>query len=148
MGSGMTPMMFPGVHHYMSRMGMAMAPPALSSIHNPMHLPHVPVVDQSMLVAPSTDQSVLSQNPAFNPLNYQNQMQNTSFPEQYARFMGFHSMQTMPRVIVPLQFSLFYQFLAFFFVMLMFSLTPSQCLRLKSFFIFFFFVLVVRFCSR
>lgn len=105
MGSGMTPMMFPGVHHYMSRMGMAMAPPALSSIHNPMHLPRVPVVDQSMLVAPSTDQSVLSQNPAFNPLNYQNQMQNTSFPEQYARFMGFHSMQTMPRPVNLFRFS-------------------------------------------
>ncbi|XP_024019248.1 transcription factor PIF4 isoform X2 [Morus notabilis] len=105
MGSGMAPMMFPGVQHYMSRMGMAMAPPALPSIHNPMHLPRVPVVDQSMLVAPTTDQSVLCQTPAFNPLNYQNQMQNTSFPEQFARYMGFHSMQPVSQPLNIFRFS-------------------------------------------
>ncbi|PON35537.1 Basic helix-loop-helix transcription factor [Parasponia andersonii] len=105
MGSGMAPMMFPGVQHYMSRMGMAMGPPALPSIHNPMHFPRVPVVDQSMIVAPITDQSVLYQTPAFNPINYQNQMQNTSFQEQYARCMGFHPMQTMSQPVNMFRFS-------------------------------------------
>ncbi|XP_062105681.1 transcription factor PIF4 [Humulus lupulus] len=95
MGSGMAPMMFPGVQHYMSRLGMGMAPPALPSIHNPMHLPRVPVVDQSMIGPPTTDQSVLCQTPGFNPINYQNQMQNASFQEQYARYLGFHPMQTV-----------------------------------------------------
>ncbi|KAF4373244.1 hypothetical protein G4B88_007257 [Cannabis sativa] len=95
MGSGMAPMMFPGVQHYMSRLGMAMGPPSLPSIHNPMHLPRVPVVDQSMIGPQTTDQSVLCQTPAFNPINYQNQMQNASFQEQYARYMGFHPMQTV-----------------------------------------------------
>ncbi|KAL5540157.1 hypothetical protein UlMin_044036 [Ulmus minor] len=95
MGSGMAPMMFPGVQHYMSRMGMAMGPPALPTMHNPMHLPRVPVVDQSAVMGPTPDQSVLCQNPVLNPLNFQNQMQNASFPEQYARYMAFHPMQTM-----------------------------------------------------
>lgn len=102
MGSGMTPMMFPGVQHYMSRMGMAMGPPALPSIHNPMHLPRVPVADQSMIASSTTDQSVLCQTPAFNPINYQNQIQNASFQEQYARYMGFHPMQTVSQVCVLL----------------------------------------------
>ncbi|KAK9284423.1 hypothetical protein L1049_023595 [Liquidambar formosana] len=94
MGSGMAPMMFPGVQHYMSRMGMGMGPSPLPSIHNPMHLPRVPVVDQSLPVAPSPNQATMCQTPVLNPVNYQNQIQNPNFSEQYARYMGFHHMQT------------------------------------------------------
>ena len=95
MGSGMTPMMFPGVQHYMSRMSMAMGPPALPSMHMaPPQQHRVPVVEHQaaaapMIVGPTGDHQ------AFNPLNYQNhQMQGASFPDQYARFVGFHPMQT------------------------------------------------------
>ncbi|XP_048328256.2 transcription factor PIF4 isoform X1 [Ziziphus jujuba] len=95
MGSGMAPMMFPGVQHYISRMNMGMGPSALPSMHNPMHLTRVPLVDQSVAVSSTTNQPVLCQTPVLNPINFQNQMQNASFPEQYARFMGFHPMQTV-----------------------------------------------------
>ena len=87
MGSGMTPMMFPGMQHYMSRMGMAM--------HFPPRPPPPPIT-----VAQSTDQlhqiMCQAQAQAFNPLNYP--MQTASFPDQYARFMGFHPMQTASQV--------------------------------------------------
>ncbi|CAK7346627.1 unnamed protein product [Dovyalis caffra] len=86
MGSGMAPVVFPGMQHFMSRMGMGMGmgPPPLPSMQNPMHLPRVPLVDQSQ------NQAVICQNPVLNPVNYQNQMQNPAFSDQYARFMGFH----------------------------------------------------------
>lgn len=98
MGGGMTPMMFPGVQHYMSRMGMGMGPPAMPSMHNPIQLPRVPIVDQCMTVAPPTNPAVMCQTPVLNPVDYRNQMQNPSFQEQYARLMGFHHMQTMSQV--------------------------------------------------
>ncbi|KAK2662051.1 hypothetical protein Ddye_000625 [Dipteronia dyeriana] len=94
MGSGMAPMMFPGVQHYMSRMGMGMGPAALPSITNPMHLSRVPLVDQSMSMAQAQNQAVMNQTSMLNPVNYQNQMQNPNFTDQYARYMGFHHMQT------------------------------------------------------
>lgn len=105
MGSGMAPMMFPGIQHYMSRMGMAMAPPpGLPSIHNTLHLPRVPaVVDQSMSMAPSQNQAAAAattcQTPQqLNPVNYQHHMQNPNFSDQYARFLGFHHMQAASQV--------------------------------------------------
>ncbi|KAG5250622.1 transcription factor PIF [Salix suchowensis] len=87
MGSGVVPMVFPGVQHFMSRMGMG--PPPLPSIQNPMHLPRVPLVDQSISMAPTQNQSVICQTPVLNSVNYQNQMQNPTFSDQYARFVGF-----------------------------------------------------------
>ncbi|XVE83651.1 hypothetical protein DITRI_Ditri16bG0103600 [Diplodiscus trichospermus] len=94
MGSGMAPMMFPGIQHYMSRMGMGMGPPALPSIHNTLHLSTVPVVDPSMSMAPSQNQAATCQTQHLNPVNYQHHMQNPTFSEQYARFLGFHNLQT------------------------------------------------------
>ncbi|KAJ6709068.1 TRANSCRIPTION FACTOR PIF1-RELATED [Salix koriyanagi] len=87
MGSGVVPMVFPGVQHFMSRMGMG--PPPLPSIQNPMHLPRVPLVDQSISMAPTQNQAVICQTPVLNSVNYQNQMQNPTFSDQYARFVGF-----------------------------------------------------------
>ncbi|KAL9395866.1 hypothetical protein Peur_010119 [Populus x canadensis] len=91
MGSGIVPVMFPGVQHFMSRMGMGMGmgPPPLPSMQNPMHLPRVPLVDQSISMAPTQNQAVC-QTPVLNPVSYQNQMQNPTFSDQHARFMGFH----------------------------------------------------------
>ena len=97
MGSGMAPMMFPGVQHFMSRMGMGMVPP-LPSMQNPMHLPRVPLIDQSISMAPTQNQAVICQNPVLNSVNYQNQMQNPTFSDQYARFVGFQ-MQAASQVL-------------------------------------------------
>lgn len=104
MGSGMAPMMFPGVQHYISRMNMGMGPSVLPSMHNPMHLTRVPLLDQSVAVSPTINQPVLCQSPVLNPINFQNQMQNALFPEQYARFMGFHPMQAVSQVHVLINF--------------------------------------------
>ncbi|KAI4305982.1 hypothetical protein L6164_029303 [Bauhinia variegata] len=93
MGTGMTPVMFSGIQHYMSQMGMGMAPSSFPPIHNMMHLPRMPV-DQSIPVAQTPNQTVMSQNPVLGALNYQNQMQNPTLSEQYARYMGYHLMQS------------------------------------------------------
>lgn len=107
MGSGMAPMMFPGVQHYVSRMGMGMGPSSLPSITNPMHLSRVPLVDQSMSMAQAQNQAVMCQSPVLNPVNYQNQMQNSNFSDQYARYMGFHPMQTTSQVLLIIYETLF-----------------------------------------
>ncbi|KAL0545931.1 hypothetical protein IC582_015830 [Cucumis melo] len=106
MGSGMAPMMFPSVQHYMSRMamGMGMAQPSMPSIHNSMQLPRVPMVDQSVSVAPTPNQPMMCQPQMFNPMNYQNQMQNPALQEQYARLMGFHHMQPASQPINVFRF--------------------------------------------
>uniref|UniRef100_A0A2K2AJV7 BHLH domain-containing protein n=1 Tax=Populus trichocarpa TaxID=3694 RepID=A0A2K2AJV7_POPTR len=87
MGGGMAPMLFPGVQHFMSRMGMG---PPLPSMQNPMHLPRVQLIDQSISMAPTQNSGVMCQAPVLNPVNFHNQMQNPAFADQYARFMGFH----------------------------------------------------------
>ncbi|KAK9010683.1 hypothetical protein V6N11_043556 [Hibiscus sabdariffa] len=75
MGNGMAPMMFPGIQHYMSRMGVGIGPPAMPpSVHNPL-------------------QAATGQTQQLNPVNYQHQVQNPTFSDQYARFLGFHHMQ-------------------------------------------------------
>ncbi|KAK7853302.1 transcription factor pif4 [Quercus suber] len=104
MGSGMAPMMFPGVQRYISLMGMGIGPPPLPSSHNPMHLQRVPPVDQSMSMAPSTNHALMCQTPVLNNVNYQNQMHNPSFSEKYARYMGFHYMQTASQPLHMLRF--------------------------------------------
>lgn len=99
MGGGMTPLMFPGIQHYMSQMSMGMATPSLPSIHNPMQLPRV-THDQSnsISVAQIPNQAVMCQNPVYGGFNYQNQMQNQYLSEQYARYMGY-LMQSASQVI-------------------------------------------------
>ncbi|KAK4397921.1 Transcription factor PHYTOCHROME INTERACTING FACTOR-LIKE 13 [Sesamum angolense] len=94
MGSGMATMMLPGMQHYMSRYGMRMGPPMLPAIQNFMRLSRLPFVDQAMSVAPTANQASISHS----PVNYQNQMQNAVFPEQYANYMGFHSMSNTSQV--------------------------------------------------
>lgn len=89
MGSGMAPLMFPSVQHYMSRVGMGIGPPTLPSIPNPLHLPRLPLVDQTMNVATPPNQAAM-----INSMNYQNQLQNSNFSEQYASYLGFHPMQS------------------------------------------------------
>ncbi|KAI6697111.1 hypothetical protein NL676_017230 [Syzygium grande] len=105
MGGGMAPMMFPGVQHYMSSMGMTMCPPPLPTVSNNMHLPQVPVVDQSIPMAPNPNQSVICHTPVLNPMNFQNQMQNPSFPEQFGRYMGIHHMQAASQPMNMFKFS-------------------------------------------
>ena len=90
-------MMLPGMQHYMSRVGMGIGPPMLPAIQNLMRLSRLPLVDQAMNMSPTTNQAQAQaqagHTPMLNPVNYQNQMQNSSFQEQYANYMNFHSMQ-------------------------------------------------------
>ncbi|XP_044494365.1 transcription factor PIF4-like isoform X2 [Mangifera indica] len=104
MGSGMAQMMFPGVQHYMSRMGMGMGPTSLPSITSPVHLSRVPLVDQSMAIAQAQNQAVMCQNSMLNPVSFQNQMQNANFSDQCAHYMGFHPMQTTSQPINMFRF--------------------------------------------
>ncbi|KAJ7960596.1 Transcription factor [Quillaja saponaria] len=94
MGSGIKPMMFPGVQHYMPQMGLGMNPTSFPPIHNPIHLPRLPLVNPSTSVAQTPNQAGICQTPVFNPVNYQNQMQNPALSDQCARYMGFHLMQS------------------------------------------------------
>ncbi|XP_047940878.1 transcription factor PHYTOCHROME INTERACTING FACTOR-LIKE 13-like [Salvia hispanica] len=92
MGRGMAPMMLPGMQHYMSRVGMGVGPTMLPEIHNLMRLSRLPPMDQAMsgpIQAP-----VGPHNPLLNPVNYPNHMPSSSFQEQYANYMNFHSMQS------------------------------------------------------
>lgn len=98
MGSGMAPLMFPSVQHYLSRLGMGIGPTALPSIPNPMHLPRLPLVEQTMSAATTPNQVAVCPTTVINPMNYQNQLQNSSFSEQYASYLGFHQMQNNSQV--------------------------------------------------
>lgn len=99
MGRGMAPMMVPGMQQYMSRIGMGIGPPMLPAIQNLMRLSRLPLVDQAISMAPTPNQAPVGHNPMLNsPVNYQNQMQNSSFPEQYANYMGFHSIPNTSQV--------------------------------------------------
>ncbi|XP_009602219.1 transcription factor PIF4 [Nicotiana tabacum] len=94
MGSGMASMMFPGVQHYMSRMGMGMGPPTVPSIHNAMHLARLPLVDSAIPLNPAApNQAAMCQNSMLNSVNYQRHLQNPNFQDQYASYMGFHPLQ-------------------------------------------------------
>ncbi|MED6179772.1 transcription factor [Stylosanthes scabra] len=106
MGAGMTPVMFPGIQHYMSQMsamGMAAAATQQPSLPS-MQIPRMPLDHQSNINMPSvsvsvppSSQALMCQNPAvLGAFNYQNhQMQNPCLAEQYARYMAYHRlMQT------------------------------------------------------
>ncbi|BAT80818.1 hypothetical protein LR48_Vigan07g029800 [Vigna angularis] len=111
MGAGMTPVMFPGIQHYMSQMGMGIGGPSLPSIHNPMQLPKV---GQAMSVTQPQPQpqpqphmpnhNLLCQNPVLGAFNYQNQMQNQCLSEQYARYMGYHLMNSASQPMNALRY--------------------------------------------
>ncbi|XP_054799914.1 transcription factor PIF4-like [Prosopis cineraria] len=88
MGAGMTPVMIPGIQHYMSQMDMGLATPSLSNHMN------IPRVDQSISMSRAPNQTVTFKAPVLAPFNYQNHMQNPALSEQYARCMGYHLMQS------------------------------------------------------
>ncbi|KAL2316843.1 hypothetical protein Fmac_030719 [Flemingia macrophylla] len=101
--NGMTPVMFPGIQHYMSQMGIGIGAPSLPSIHNPMQLPKVSH-DQSMSVAQIPNQTLMCPNAVLGAFNYRNQMQNPCLPEQYARYMGYHLMQSASQPMNALRY--------------------------------------------
>ena len=101
MGSGMAPMMFPGVQHYMPRLGMGIGPLAMPSIHSQMHLPRLPLLDQATI---PNQAALCHQTTMFNPMNYHAQLQNSKLSEQYANYMAFHPLQNASQVL--LHFSL------------------------------------------
>ncbi|XP_057955203.1 transcription factor PIF4 isoform X2 [Malania oleifera] len=94
MGGGMMPMMFPGIQQYMTQMGMRMSPAAFPSFHNPMHLPRVPLVDQPIPITATPNHATMFQTPVLNPMNHENHIRSPNFQEQYARYMGFHHLQS------------------------------------------------------
>lgn len=108
--AGMAPMMVPGIQHYMSQMGMGLATPSLPPIHNHMNIPRVPL-DQSTSVAQTSNQAVTFQTPVG---NFQNPMQNHALSEQYARFMGYHLMQSASQVSMPFKWNFSFFFFPFF----------------------------------
>lgn len=93
MGSGMAPMVLPGMQQFMPRMGMGIGPATIPTVPNLMHLSRMPLVDQAMAINPATNQAAVGMRPVLNPVNYQNQMQNPGFAEQYANYMALCSMQ-------------------------------------------------------
>ncbi|KAK7372784.1 hypothetical protein VNO80_06172 [Phaseolus coccineus] len=102
MGAGMTPVMFPGIQHYMPQMGMGIGGPSLPSIHNPMQLPKLPHGQPMSVTHPQTpNQNLMCQNPVLGAFNYQNQMQNPCLSEQYARYMGYHLLHSASQVLPP-----------------------------------------------
>ncbi|KAI4387278.1 hypothetical protein MLD38_005121 [Melastoma candidum] len=96
-GGGMAPMMFPGALHYMSSMSMAICPPTMPTVHGNIHMPRIPMVNQSFPGAPTMSQGMFGQTPVLNPMNFPNQMLNPSFPEQFARYMAMHNIQAPPQ---------------------------------------------------
>ncbi|KAK4743660.1 hypothetical protein SAY87_009972 [Trapa incisa] len=93
MGNGMaTPMLFPGMQSYMSPMGIAMGAHSLASVQN-MCPARVPVVDHQAMSMTPMNQNALPQVPSLNAVNFQNQMQNQSLPEQFVRYMGMQQLQ-------------------------------------------------------
>ncbi|KAI3465576.1 hypothetical protein Pfo_022239 [Paulownia fortunei] len=104
MRSGMAQMMLPGMQHYMSRIGMGIGPPMLPPIQNLLRPSRLPLVDQAITIAPTPNQATIGQSLVWNPVNYQNQMQSPSVPEQYANYMGFHAMQNTSQLMNTFNF--------------------------------------------
>eukprot|EP00262_Sarcandra_glabra_P012886 TRINITY_DN3420_c0_g1_i8.p1 TRINITY_DN3420_c0_g1~~TRINITY_DN3420_c0_g1_i8.p1 ORF type:complete len:119 (+),score=13.02 TRINITY_DN3420_c0_g1_i8:918-1274(+) len=76
MGSGMAAIMFPGVQHYMSRMGMSMGMGngPLPPIPSPVQFARVLLVDPSIASVSPLNQQPMCPLPALNSINFQNQM--------------------------------------------------------------------------
>ncbi|XP_068655213.1 transcription factor PIF4-like [Aristolochia californica] len=91
MSSGMAPMMYPGLQHYMSQMGMAMSSTTpMPSVHGHVQFPTIPNFDQSIASAPTTTQPTQSLSPV---LNFQNQLQNPYLADSFAQCLRFHPVQ-------------------------------------------------------
>ncbi|KAF3333689.1 transcription factor PIF4-like isoform X1 [Carex littledalei] len=77
MGGGMGPMMFPTVHHYMSRMGLGMTStmPHVPPVHGSLPMPRLPFVNQSVAsVSPAVNQAPLYASPTLAAPGFANQM--------------------------------------------------------------------------
>ncbi|XP_075498270.1 transcription factor PHYTOCHROME INTERACTING FACTOR-LIKE 13-like isoform X2 [Primulina tabacum] len=95
MGSGMAPMVLPGMQQFMPRMGLGIGPTTIPTVPNLMQLSRISLVDQAMAINPATNQATAGLRQVLNPVNYQNQMQNPGFAEQYANYMALCSMQNI-----------------------------------------------------
>ncbi|CAM8890936.1 unnamed protein product [Rhodiola kirilowii] len=102
-GTGMQPMMFPSVQHYLPRMGIGMGP-TMPSLHNVMQLPRVPLLDQPMPGTTPPIQANVCPTPVLTPMSYQNQLQNSNLTEQYARYLGFQQMQAASQPVSMFNF--------------------------------------------
>lgn len=93
MGSHMAPMMFPAcqVSPYMSGSELGMRPQMLPFIQSAMNLSGLPLMDQAMAVASTPNQAAICQATLLNSMNYQNQLHNSNFSDQYGNCMGILS---------------------------------------------------------
>ncbi|XP_020256189.1 transcription factor PIF4-like isoform X1 [Asparagus officinalis] len=96
MGSGMAPMMFPGIQQYMPRVGVGMGHTSIPPINNPMQLSRTPLVNHSMPSSAPSNQMPMCPSPSLNPANFQNVHH---IPEPYARYFGFSHMQLPPQAV-------------------------------------------------
>lgn len=127
MGSGMTPMMFPGIQHYMSPMGMGVGH---GPIPSPMQFQRVPLIDQSITSSLVPNRPPMCPAPIISPVNFQNQMQNASTAESYARYLGFHPIQAVPQVLIAVPFLLVIGFCCQKMVLIVFSIFIRQWIYL------------------
>lgn len=105
MGSGMAPMMFPGVQPYMSRVGIGMGHASAHSINNnSIQLPRsAPLAHHHSTMPASTASAnqmpMCQSSPVLNPIGFPPQLQNAHLPESYARYVGFPHMQLAPQAM-------------------------------------------------
>lgn len=94
--TGMAPMMFPGIQQYTSPVGMGVGQAAMNG---PVQFARVPFMDQSLTPALTPNHAQFCPSPLLNPVNFQNQVQNTNMPESYAQYLGFHPLQMVPQTM-------------------------------------------------
>lgn len=102
MGSGIAPMMFPGVQQYIPQMGMGLAHapmPSIPSMPSPINFPRVPLVTQFMPSATTSNYTSMCPPAALNQVSFQPPVQNVHLPDPYARYLGFHHMQPSPQAM-------------------------------------------------
>ncbi|PKU81091.1 transcription factor PHYTOCHROME INTERACTING FACTOR-LIKE 13 isoform X1 [Dendrobium catenatum] len=96
MGSGMAPMMFPGVQQYMSRMGIGMGHPPFPPIQNPLQLPGSTVTNDSIQSISMPNQQLSFPSTGINLLNVPNQLPNIHLPVPFSHCLGFFPHMQMP----------------------------------------------------
>lgn len=113
MGSGMAPMMFPGVQQYMSRMGIGMGHPPLPSIPSSVQLPASTEISDSTLPISTPNHPLACPSPGLNPLNFPNQLSDVRLPVPFSHCLGFFPHMQLPTQVRKFSFPplLFFFFL-------------------------------------
>lgn len=116
MGGGMGSMMFPTVHHYMSRMGLGMTStmPHVPPVHASLPMSRLPFMNQSVAsVSPAVNQAPLYASPTLAAQGFANQMPSmlglnpmqlphsqVDFPSNYIAPIFYQTLGTRSTIIV------------------------------------------------